>query len=384
MRMGSGNNNAIINKVNKLALTLLASSISFIIGKNASYNAIDIMKIVVYSSIRKLSIEGSSEELIALSTGKYCSPDVVQRRIHQKSEIEVIKAFNQATRQVCSILRRMRFLFRRVTVAIDYTDKPYYGDSNDPGVIKTRHQRGTNYCFRYITLSVVIGDAKITLNALPVNPLSDKTKLVDRLLIEAKRMHIRINLVLLDRSFFTQQIVKIMDKHHLRFMFPVIKNKLVKKMIADAHKSKNYVHKYKFTKGKKPTASFTIFFILDPDSHERQIWKNYHVYGPNVPVNNNNRHILAEIYRKRWNIETSFRVEKQEFLAQTSSKSYRFRLFIFLVAILLYNLWIVTRIALGETFYVRRWKISIYLMVYSLSSRLFHGMKLSTEENVDC
>lgn len=377
MRMGSGNNNAIINKINKLALTLLASSISFIIGKNACYNAIDIMKIVVYASIRKLSIEGSSEELITLSKGKYCSPDVVQRRIHQKSVIEIVEAFNQTTRQICSILRKMRLLFGRVTVAIDFTDKPYYGDGNDPGVIKTRHLPGTNYCFRYITLSVVIGDAKITLNALPVNPLSDKTKLVDRLLTEAKRMHIRINLVLLDRSFFTQEIVKIMDKHRLRFLFPVIKNKLVKKMIAEAHKSKNYVHRYKFTKGKKPTASFTIFFILDPDSHERQIWKRYHVYGTNLPVDNTNRHIFAEIYRKRWNIETSFRVEKQEFLAQTSSKSYRFRLFLFLVAIILYNLWIVARIEFSETFYVRRWKISIFQMIYTLSSRLFHRIDLS-------
>ena len=377
MKRGSGNNKKILNQINKLALTLLASSISFIIGKNASYNAIDIMKIVVYSSIRKLSVEGSSEELLTLSKGKYCSPDVVQRRIHQKTSVEIVKAFNQATRQVCSILRRMRYLFRRGTVAIDYTDKPYYGDSNDPGVIKTRHQRGTNYCFRYITLSVVIGDAKITLNTLPVNPLSDKTKLVDRLLTEAKRMHIRINLVLLDRSFFTQEIVKIMDKHRLRFLFPVIKNKLVKKMIADAHKSKSNVNNYKFTKGKKPTASFTIFFILDPDSHERQIWKRYHAYGTNLPVDNNNRHIFAEIYRKRWNIETSFRVEKQEFLAQTSSKSYRFRLFLFLVAIILYNLWIVARIEFSETFYVRRWKISIFQMIYTLSSRLFRRIDLS-------
>lgn len=380
MERGSGNNKKIINQINKLALTLLASSISFFIGKNAYYNAIDIMRIIVYASIRKLSIEGSSEELLTLSKRKYCSPDVVQRRIHQKSGMEIVKAYKKATRHICSILRKKRLLFGRVTVAIDYTDKPYYGDGNDPGVIKTRHQRGTNYCFRYITLSVVIGDAKITLNALPVNPLSDKTKLVDRLLTEAKKMHIRINLVLLDRGFFTQEIVKIMDKHRLRFLFPVIKNKLVKKLIADAHKSKNYFHKYKFTKGKKPTASFTIFFILDPDSRERQIWKRYHVYGTNLPVDNNNRHIFAKIYRKRWNIETSFRVEKQEFLAQTSSKSYRLRLFLFHVAIILYNLWIVTRIEFGETFFVRRWKISIFQMIYSLYSRLFHRIELSKEE----
>jgi phosphate/sulfate permease len=82
MEKGSGNNKKIINQINKLALILLASSISFFIGKNAYYNAIDIMRVVVYASIRKLSIEGSSEELLTLSKGKYCSPDVVQRRIH--------------------------------------------------------------------------------------------------------------------------------------------------------------------------------------------------------------------------------------------------------------------------------------------------------------
>ena len=375
--LGSGNKKKILSHVNKLALTLLTSSISFIIGKNANYNAIDIMKIVVYASIRKLSIEGSSEELITLSKGKYCSADVVQRRIYQKSELEIVNALNQSTRHICSILRRMRLLFKRVTIAIDYTDKPYYGDNNDPGVIGTRYQRGTKYCFRYITLSIVIGDAKITLKALPVNPLSEQAKLVDRLLTETKRMHIRINLVLLDRGFFSQKIVRILEKHHLRFLFPVTKNKLVKKMINDAHKSKNYVHKYKFTKGKKPTASFTIFFTLDPDSQEKQVWKRYHVYGTNIPVTNDNRLVFVEIYRKRWNIETSFRVEKQEFLAQTSSKSYNFRLLLFLVAIFLYDLWIVTRIVLGETFYVRRWKISIFQMIYNLSSRLFRRIDLS-------
>ena len=307
-----------------------------------------------------------------LCKASICSPDVVQRRIHQKSEEDILKDFEQAQEHIYSILRKMRYLFRRVTVAIDFTDKLYYGDKNDRGVVGTRFQRGTKYCFRYITLSIVIGEAKITMLALPVKPFSNnKAKLVDRLLTEAKK-RVRVNLVLLDRSFFTKDVVQVLEKHHLRFLFPVPKNELVKKMIKMAHKSKDFVAKYEFKQGKKVICSFFVFFILNPDSKERAIWKRYYTYGTNLPVTNTNRHVFAEIYRKRWNIETSFRVEKHEFLAQTTSKSYCFRLFLFLVAIVLYNLWVITRITMGmRSFYVRRWKISLYLVLYSWSSKSF-------------
>jgi IS4 transposase len=372
MKRGSGNNKKILNQINKLTLSLMVSSISFIIGVNAFYNTVDIIRVIVYASIRRLSIEGSSEELMNLCKASICSPDVVQRRIHQKSEQDILKDFEQAKEHIFSTLRKMRYLFHRVTVAIDFTDKLYYGDKNDKGVVGIKHQRGTSYCFRYITLNIVIGDAKVTLVTLPVKPLSDKAKLVDRVLTEAEGI-VRINLVLLDRGFFTKDVIKVLEKHQVKFLFPVPKNKLVKQMIKQAHKNKDYIGTYIFKQGKKVVCSFTVFFILNPDSEEKQIWKRYYVFGTNLPVTNNNRVIFAEIYRKRWNIETNFRVEKHEFLAQTTSKSCRFRLFLFLVAIVLYNLWVIARLTMGVTsFYVRRWKISLYLFLYSWSSKSFN------------
>ena len=369
--LGSGNNKKILHKLNKFTLAIIASSISFIIGKNATYKTIDIIRVIIYASIRKLTVEGSSEELINLGKGVICSPDVVQRRIHQKSELEILTAFRKSLDNICNILWKTRLLLHRVTVAIDFTDKLYYGDKNDQGVIGTKYQRGTKYCFRYITLSIVIGEVKIVLQALPVKPFSDKAKLVDRLLSEAEKK-IRINLVLLDRSFFTKDVIQILDKHRLRFLLPVPKNKLIKKMIKQSHKNKNYVSTYKFKQGKKVVGSFTVFVILNPDSEEKQIWKRYHVFGTNLPVTNSNRQIFAEIYRKRWNIETSFRVEKNDFLAETTSKSYKFRLFLFLVSIILYDLWMITRTMIGDMFYVRRWKISLYLFLYTWSCKSFN------------
>jgi hypothetical protein len=107
---GSGNNKKILNKINKLTLSLLANSISFVIGKNATYKAIDIIRVIVYASIRSLSVEGSSEELMSLYKGKVCSPDVVQRRIHQESKSEILHDFRRAREHIISTLRKMRML----------------------------------------------------------------------------------------------------------------------------------------------------------------------------------------------------------------------------------------------------------------------------------
>jgi len=374
--LGSGNNKKILDKVNKFTLALLANSISFTIGKNAFYNAMGILKVIVYASIRGLSIEGSSEELTNLCNSKICSADVVQGRISQKSETEILHSFGNVQEKIYIHLRKMRLLFCKVTVAIDFTDKLYYGNKNDYGVVRTKSQKGTSSCFRYITLNIVIGDAKITLAALPVKPFSNKAKLVDWVLTEAERK-VKINLVLVDRGFFTKDVIRVLEMHHLKFLFPVPKNKLVKQMIKDAHKSKNFVANYEFKRRKKVDGSFTIFFLLDPDSKERSIWKRYRVFGTNLPVTDNKRENLAEVYRMRWGIETSYRVEKHDFLAKTTSKSYKFRLFLFLTAVILYNFWMITRMILGVKFYARKWKISIYVMLYSLPPSSFNAIKIS-------
>jgi putative transposase len=49
---------------------------------------------------------------------------------------------------------------------------------------------------------------------------------------------------------------------------------------------------------------------------------------------------IAFLYKKRWGIETSYRVKKHSFRGKTTSKNYMIRLFYFLFSVLLYNLWI--------------------------------------------
>jgi len=51
---------------------------------------------------------------------------------------------------------------------------------------------------------------------------------------------------------------------------------------------------------------------------------------------------FCQRYNCRWQIEGEYKSIKGDFLAKTSSKDYRIRLFYFVFAVLLYNIWRLT------------------------------------------
>jgi len=64
-----------------------------------------------------------------------------------------------------------------------------------------------------------------------------------------------------------------------------------------------------------------------------------------LPVNEKNAIGYAELFRRRWGIETAYRVSK-DFRAKTTSKNISVRLFYFLFSLCLYNLWILVNLTL--------------------------------------
>ena len=52
--------------------------------------------------------------------------------------------------------------------------------------------------------------------------------------------------------------------------------------------------------------------------------------------------VVLSAYSRRWQIENGYKSIKNDFLAKTSSNDYRVRLFYFVFAVLLYNIWRLT------------------------------------------
>lgn len=66
------------------------------------------------------------------------------------------------------------------------------------------------------------------------------------------------------------------------------------------------------------------------------------VFATNPRVGPDGAETFCRRYSRRWQIENEYRSIKCDFLAKTSSKAYRVRLFYFVFAVFLYNIWRLT------------------------------------------
>lgn len=66
------------------------------------------------------------------------------------------------------------------------------------------------------------------------------------------------------------------------------------------------------------------------------------VFMTNFVVGPDEAETFCRRYNRRWQIENEYKSIKGDFLAKTSSKDYRVRLFYFVFAVLLYNIWRLT------------------------------------------
>nr|WP_323174405.1 hypothetical protein [Natrialba sp. PRR66] len=66
------------------------------------------------------------------------------------------------------------------------------------------------------------------------------------------------------------------------------------------------------------------------------------IFATNTRVQPEEAEAFCRRYSSRWQIENEYKSIKHDFLAKASSKDYRVRLFYFVFAVLLYNIWRLT------------------------------------------
>ena len=232
-------------------------------------------------------------------------------------------------------------------VAIDTTDWLYYGKKDNRYIVGTKPQKGTSYCYKFISIDIVQPGKRYTLLALPITQLDNRNDLL-RELIEFARKRVKIKLALLDRGFFNIETQKMLNSYGIKYIMPCTQYSNIKEILQ-----------------KVPTPYIINDFLMGKDLHynmaikqfpnKKGIMKTY-AYATNITLDTDDPDKeatwLAEEYRKRWGIETGYRIKKS-FLPRTTSKDYRIRLFYFLYAVLLYNLWILADVLVWIKIYNR-------------------------------
>lgn len=325
----------------KLARKLFLDKLDMKIGKNSVHKAKSIHSNIIYASVGKKSAESTARDLKLMAPdAQVPSADRTLTRIKALEMKQMLKAADKAIQEICNKLKQANLLGKRVNIAIDLHDDPYYGNINNPYVLGSKRQRGTNYAHRYATVKVVNGEERITLGVLPVNIGDEKPELLKELVNRAKK-YVQIRLILLDRGFFNIECIRALKQLRQRFIMPAVKNKRIKKTM-EAHNLR-LPAAVAYTMGKSNnTESFNLCMMKSKKVKGKK--RETYGFATNMPVSEFKEEAaeqvkqIAETYRQRWDIETGYRVGN-EFLATTTSRSTIIRLLYFLMCVLLYNIW---------------------------------------------
>jgi hypothetical protein len=325
--------NNIIGILLKDTLRMLDEQIDLKMGRNSTYDQKNVFNIVLWASVNQTSAESSVFELKEINKRKNIpSADIVFHHIEKRAYSELQSRLEHVVNFSYQMAERRRLFGKYAAVAIDIHDIPYYGKVNNSLIMGCKHKNGTSYCYKYATLDIVEKNQRFTLKAIPLTQLSNDNATIVNELLEHAMKYVHVKYVLLDRGFFSIEVLRLLEGLKLKYIMPATKNDRIKQVVKDNSNKLSYFLKY--TMGKKEKVTFNLMVKYDEKDRE------YYTFATNFEIKYKidiNR--IAEMYRKRWGIETGYRV-KHDFLAITTTESYTVRMLYFMISVILYNFWL--------------------------------------------
>lgn len=301
------------------------------IGKNAIYGCFDIIQTAIEAAVAASSIEAKA---------KSADADTVFYHLGKLSVENVEKMLKSQVRRAVKLVKR-KFGDRKFAVAIDYTDEMFYGDEKTDGIVGTKHKKGSNYAFKYLTVNIVTNGCRFFLFAYPVFQRGKNWLYVEKTLDLLEELGLKVHVLLLDREFNESKTLDLLQGRNYRFIIPAVQNSKFNRLKKTADRFPAIARCWKVA------GIETTMIMLEEDGH---------IYGyvTNLPEDfyKNDVYVLSELYSKRWGIETAHRVE-DDFRIYTTTKNGFVRYFFFAISVLLYNLWVWVNLSFGAASHTR-------------------------------
>jgi hypothetical protein len=269
--------------------------------------------------------------------------DTHLRAVKQFEPEALIEGFDKASDRLLSVIASEASFRRPVTAAIDITTIPYYGDVEGMSMV-SGVQGEERRAFKFATLSIVGENIPLVLAVEPVressgwdrNPPNQVHRVVRRLVTRAKE-HVPVETVLCDREFDSKNVYQTLSNLGVNYLVPTRINSTEREVIETMDADGQGVA-VESASVNIESGSHSMQFLYVPSTSE----EGTTVFATNLRVGPEEAESFCRRYSRRWQIENEYKSIKGDFLAKTSSKDYRVRLFYFVFAVLLYNIWRLT------------------------------------------
>jgi len=230
-------------------------------------------------------------------------------------------------------IARLGLKGKKVKIAFDATEdltwmKPTYS-------LRPSSYNKHEPCWSYLNVSIV-EPCFIPLMSVPYTMFDDLDSLVIDLLNYVKTLSISVDLVLFDRGFYRAHLIDYLDGKNRGWSWPYLmliqERKLQTKLIQQTRDANltfaSYEHTFYYKKDKSSWHPSTTLMVRIID--DKVAWCYATNQKPSIK--------LTLEYKKRWNIETGFRIH-DEVRIKSKSKHSSIRFFYHILGMLLIILW---------------------------------------------
>lgn len=247
-----------------------------------------------------LGLVEASRTISYLETYNPSQTDLFHKEIRFSDRKLIMGSFEKILRKVLPKLN-----LKKVKIAFDTTEDITW--SKNSHNIRASVYKHELQCWNFLNLSIV-EPYFIPLMSIPYTMLNNLDNLVIDLVGYLESLPLKVNLILFDRGFYHAHLIDFLNSKSLPYLILVPKTKAVKKYIEQTNLFGHYKHKLIYKKEKSGWQTHTTIII-------KKVKEDiYFCYATNCKPSI----WLTLEYKKRWNIETGFRIHDE---ARIKSKS---------------------------------------------------------------
>lgn len=352
--------------------------VDFSDSPHAIYGSKDFHRNMLNGSLLNMSSTASAElskiRVMTDGTGRVPGGEWQRQKINSAEDERTMDVLESEAHDTLDQLREHNRIPKTVSVAIDLhfeerwdgarLIKPGASEAQDKinkeardrragerGLVKSRPSRGTTYFEVYIVAQIVDKGVQVVLACMRVDDLSNLARFIPVLAEKIRAAGVSRAMLLLDRAFFNGATMRALDETGFRWIVPCRNTEVVKAALADAD-----------AKGKK--TGVRRMAITGEDGRQCEYWMRYEPRrrgeeepgeGRGRPGRNGGKKREAHQrligfamshksekphkYKKRWGIETRFRMVSGR-RNKTSSRMPPARMLAFVYSLFTTNVWV--------------------------------------------
>ncbi len=299
--------------------------------ESANYECQDTLNILLHAATSSTdSLESASNDLQRKNPDlRIPSADTIFNYIKENKIEDILSSFRKMNLEIFKMMKLENNIH---DIAIDFHDISYYGDKNTPGIRGIKLKNGSSWGKSFCTLDI-IGTSHLTLDVIDINSLNKNySLLIESLFKRLKTIGVKTGTTYLDKEFFNTDVISKLDELKGNFVIAAKSTQVINRELKNHQKeygNTSTIFEYRFQKG---GPSFNVVAIYNDKK------KKYLLFATNKKAESIEKFekMIPEEYRKRWNIETGYRV-KNEFKIRSCTKSPVARVLFFIIQCIMYN-----------------------------------------------